>query len=84
MCHSPLQQTWIFEVVLQASLQLTEIVVQTDSLKVNLKMVISISFDTFKMFGSIECANTPQISKIHPNKKSPAYDVGVGNKTPIT
>jgi hypothetical protein len=37
MRHSPLQQTCIFEVVLQANLQLTEIVVQTESLKVNLK-----------------------------------------------
>jgi hypothetical protein len=34
--HSALQQTRIFEVVLKANLQLTEIVVQTDSLKVNL------------------------------------------------
>ena len=37
MRHSPLQQICIFEVVLQADLQLTEIVVQTESLKLNLK-----------------------------------------------
>jgi hypothetical protein len=37
MRHSPLQQIYIFEVVLQADLQLTEIVVQTESLKLNLK-----------------------------------------------
>ena len=35
--HRALQQTRIFEVVLKANLQLTEIVVQTGSLKVNLK-----------------------------------------------
>jgi hypothetical protein len=37
MRHRPLQQTRIFEVVLKANLQLTEIVVQTFSPTVNLK-----------------------------------------------
>jgi hypothetical protein len=41
-------------------------------------------FDMFKTIGSIECTNTPQISKIHPNKESPTNDIGVGDKTPIT
>jgi len=37
MRHRTLQQTCIFEVVLKANLQVTEIVVQTDGLTVNLK-----------------------------------------------
>jgi hypothetical protein len=35
--HRTLQQTRIFEGVLKSNLQLTEIVVQTDSLTMNLK-----------------------------------------------
>jgi hypothetical protein len=38
MRHGLHEQTRIFEVVLKASLQLTEIVVQTDSLRLKLKI----------------------------------------------
>jgi hypothetical protein len=39
--------------------------------------------DKFKKISSIECTNATQVSKIHPNKKCPADDVGVGYKTPV-